>query len=96
MAVKEGYDVLRLIEHGQTCYISSEYVRGRPLAWYIKEHPRIPKKLLLEWILHLERQLEMLHKCGQKSATIAVEAGSERLRKVINKHLNKEDILCIR
>lgn len=63
MAVKEGYDVLRLIEHGQTCYISSEYVRGRPLAWYIKEHPRIPKKLLLEWILHLERQLEMLHKC---------------------------------
>ena len=63
MAVKEGYDVLRLIEHGQTCYISSEYVRGRPLAWYIKEHPRISKKLLLEWILHLERQLEMLHKC---------------------------------
>lgn len=40
-----------------------QYVQGRPLAWYIKEHPRIPKKLLLEWILHLERQLEMLHKC---------------------------------
>ena len=39
--------------------------------------------------------LEMLHKCGQKSATIAVEAGSERLRKVINKQLNKQDILCI-
>lgn len=39
--------------------------------------------------------LEMLHKCGQKNATIAVEAGSERLRKVINKHLNKNDILNI-
>lgn len=39
--------------------------------------------------------LEMLHKCGQKTATIAVEAGSERLRKVINKQLNKQDILCI-
>lgn len=39
--------------------------------------------------------LEMLHKCGQKTATIAVEAGSDRLRKVINKHLTKEDILCI-
>ena len=39
--------------------------------------------------------LEMLHKCGQKTATIAIEAGSDRLRKVINKHLSKEDILGI-
>lgn len=39
--------------------------------------------------------LEMLHKCGQRTATIAIEAGSERLRKVINKHLNKNDILGI-
>lgn len=39
--------------------------------------------------------LEMLHKCGQKTATIAVEAGSDRLRKVINKHLTKADIMCI-
>lgn len=39
--------------------------------------------------------LEMLHKCGQRTATIAVEAGSDRLRKVINKHLTKTDIMCI-
>ncbi len=39
--------------------------------------------------------LEMLHKCGQKTETIAVEAGSDRLRKVINKHLTKADIMCI-
>lgn len=39
--------------------------------------------------------LEMLHKCGQKTATIAVEAGSDRLRKVINKHLTKDDIMSI-
>ncbi|MBQ8886163.1 MAG: radical SAM protein [Candidatus Gastranaerophilales bacterium] len=39
--------------------------------------------------------LEMLHKCGQKTATIAIEAGSDRLRKVINKHLTKEDIFSI-
>ena len=37
--------------------------------------------------------LEMLHKCGQRTATIAIEAGSDRLRKVINKHLTKDDIL---
>ncbi len=39
-----------------------------------------------------DKILEMLHKCGQKTATIAVEAGSERLRKVINKRLTEEEI----
>lgn len=42
-----------------------------------------------------DKTLEMLHKCGQKTATIAVEGGSERLRKVVNKHLTKDDILGI-
>lgn len=31
--------------------------------------------------------------CGQKHATIAIEAGSDRLRKVINKNLTEEQIL---
>lgn len=31
--------------------------------------------------------------CGQKHSTIAIEAGSERLRKVINKRLSEEQIL---
>lgn len=38
------------------------------------------------------KTLEMLKKCGQRTATIAIEAGSERLRKVINKQLTKENI----
>lgn len=63
MAVKEGYDVLRLIEHGQVCYISSEYVAGKPLAVWLKYHPRLSKEQLLGWILCMARQLEMLHKC---------------------------------
>lgn len=42
-----------------------------------------------------DKTLEMLHKCGQRTATIAIEAGSERLRKVINKHLSKDDIMNI-
>lgn len=33
--------------------------------------------------------------CGQKHATIAIEAGSDRLRKVINKNLKEEQILKI-
>lgn len=42
-----------------------------------------------------DKTLEMLHKCGQRTATVAVEAGSDCLRKVINKHLTKNDILSI-
>lgn len=42
-----------------------------------------------------DKTLEMLHKCGQRTATIAVEAGSDRLRKVINKQLTNEEILSV-
>ena len=37
----------------------------------------------------------MLVKAGQKTATIAIEAGSERLRKVINKNLSEEEIYSV-
>ena len=36
--------------------------------------------------------LEVFVACGQKNITLAIEAGSERLRKVINKNLTKEQI----
>lgn len=36
--------------------------------------------------------LKTLIACGQKNLTLAIEAGSERLRKVINKNLTKEQI----
>lgn len=42
-----------------------------------------------------DKTLEMLHKCGQRTATIAIEAGSERLRKVINKQITKDDVVGI-
>ena len=31
MGEREGYEVLRLIEHNQKCYISSDYVEGKSL-----------------------------------------------------------------
>lgn len=37
--------------------------------------------------------VSMLAECGQKSSTVAVEAGSDRLRKLINKNLTREQIL---
>ena len=36
--------------------------------------------------------VQTLVECGQKHATIAIEAGSDRLRKVINKNLTEEQI----
>lgn len=42
-----------------------------------------------------EKALEMLVKSGQRTATIAIEAGSERLRKVINKNLSEEQIFSM-
>lgn len=59
----EGYDVLRLIGHNQKYYISSEYVRGRPLIWWLKYHPNITKEQLFLWIHEMARQLECIHKC---------------------------------
>lgn len=66
MSSKEGYDVLRLIEHGQTCYISSEYVEGRVLANWLKFHPHVTKEKLFDWIQSMTRQLGMIHKCRKK------------------------------
>lgn len=67
MASKEGYDVLRLIEHGQSCYISSEYIEGRPLVWWLKYHPNISKEQLLAWMGRMAKQLANIHKCKKKS-----------------------------
>jgi radical SAM superfamily enzyme YgiQ (UPF0313 family) len=39
-----------------------------------------------------EDVIKTLKAAGQKSITLAIEAGSERLRKVINKHLSEEQI----
>ena len=66
VASKEGYDVLRLIEHGQICYISSEYIEGRPLVWWLKYHPNISKQQLLAWMGSMAKQLAKIHKCKKK------------------------------
>ena len=35
MGEREGYEVLRLIEHNQKCYISSDYVEGKSLIQWL-------------------------------------------------------------
>jgi len=63
LAVKEEYDVLRLIEHNQICYISSEYVKGDPLARWIKYHPCVEKDELFRVISDIAKQLSQIHRC---------------------------------
>ncbi len=66
MTSKEGYDVLRLIEHGQTCYISSEYIKGKILVSWLKMHPNLTKERLFLMIREITNQLCMIHKCRKK------------------------------
>lgn len=63
MAQKESYDVLRLIEHGRSCYISSESVQGKTLVKYLKYHPVLEKKELYLLLQEIARQLELIHRC---------------------------------
>lgn len=66
MTGKEGYDVLRLIEHGRNCYISSEYVEGRILAGWIRFCPDVGKERLFSLMREISGQMNMLHKCRKK------------------------------
>lgn len=65
MAAKEGYDVLRLIEHNQVCYVSSEYVRGKPLPRWLKYHPCVKKEELFKLIGDIAGQLSQIHRCRE-------------------------------
>ena len=67
-------------------YISSKVDEGKELEVTVSS-------LRADYVS--DATLEMLHKCGQRTATIAVEGGSERLRKVINKNLSESDILNV-
>ncbi len=77
------------------------YVAGHPdfekILEYIRKKNKIsPVELTLSSLradLTDENVVRTLVECGAKTATIAVEAGSERLRKVINKDLTDEQIL---
>lgn len=65
MAAKEGYDILRLIEHNQVCYVSSEYVRGKPLPRWLKYHPCVKKEELFKLIGDIAGQLSQIHRCRE-------------------------------
>ncbi len=89
------------LQHTDKIALLGAYVAGHPdfdkILEYIREKNKInPVELTLSSLradLTGENVIRTLVECGQRSATIAVEAGSERLRKVINKDLTDEQIL---
>lgn len=63
MGMAEGYDVLRLIEHGRSCHVSSEYVKGTPLIRWLKYHPNLSKEQIIVWVQDMAQTLECIHRC---------------------------------
>lgn len=61
MEEKKGYNVLKLVMHGNRCYVSTDYVRGKPLIHWLKYHPDIPKEQLFGWAREILRNLEYFH-----------------------------------
>lgn len=62
MPEKEGYEVIRFVERGAGCYVSTDYVRGITLYNWIQENTVIEKDRLQMWILEIIKQLVMFHK----------------------------------
>lgn len=67
MEEKKGYDVLRIIAHSDRCYMSTDYIRGKPLIIWLKYHPRIGKEQLYRWIRELLEELRHFYQCRGNS-----------------------------
>ena len=61
MEEKKGYNVLKLVMQGNRCYVSTDYIRGKPLIYWLKYHPGIPKEQFYRWISEILRSLEYFH-----------------------------------
>lgn len=61
MEERKGYNVLKMVMHGNRCYISTDYVRGKPLIQWLKYHPEISKEQLLGWVRDILRDLDCFH-----------------------------------
>lgn len=63
MEEKYTYNVLRLVTHGNRCYVSSDLIRGKPMIYWLKYHPIISKEQIYQWMLEIIQNLEAFHKC---------------------------------
>ena len=88
------------LEHTNKIALLGAYVAGHKdfddIMSFIREKNKInPIEISISSLradLVTKETIETLVECGAKSATIAIEAGSEKLRKEINKDLTNEEI----
>ncbi len=60
---EKGYDVLKLVEQGERCYVSTDYIRGTQMARLLRREPDLEKAQLFRWMKDLLEQLERFHRC---------------------------------
>lgn len=64
MGTVTGYDVLKFVDHGDRCYVSADYIQGKPLIQWLKYHPDMDKEELWQWLWDIVRALEQFHRCN--------------------------------
>ncbi len=64
MGTVTGYDVLKFVDHGERCYVSADYIQGKPLVQWLKYHPDMGKEELWQWLWSIVHALEQFHRCN--------------------------------
>lgn len=62
MEDKKGYDVLKFVTHGDRCYMSTDYIRGKPMSSWLKFHSHLAKAQFYGWARELLTLLDNFHK----------------------------------
>lgn len=64
--MEEMYEVLKFIEHGNHCRQSLDCVHGTILMRYLKDHPRMEKRVLLGWFRELASCVDQYHRARNR------------------------------
>lgn len=62
MEDKQGYDVLKFVTHGDRCYMSTDYIRGKPMSSWLKFHAHLEKIQFYGWVRELLTLLDSFHR----------------------------------
>lgn len=62
----EMYEVLNFIEHGTHCRQTMDCIQGTLLIEYLRENPRVEKKVVFEWFSKIALSLDRYHRCRKR------------------------------
>lgn len=61
MPEKEGYEVIRFVQHGEKCRAVMDYARGEIFVQWLRSHPVVKKEEMFSMMRELLKQLIWLH-----------------------------------